>query len=206
MRFEWDEARSCSNLKKHGISLELAREVFSDPFCLTIQDQMDRAEQRYWTIGRIAKLTVVLVVHTMRDQDGEDPIRIFQHERRHRRSDGSMKKLTIKLRRKQLEFLTALPDAEIDTSDIPELTVEQLKRAVRGQMYRPVKRPVTMRLDADIIAWLKQGGPGYQTKANSLLRREMLRTLRQRRSPGPVPKQSKSTTSKTSARRVSRPA
>jgi uncharacterized protein (DUF4415 family) len=69
----------------------------------------------------------------------------------------------------------AIADAQIDTSDIPELTEEQLKRAVRGRFYRPVKKPVTMRLDADVIHWLKQDGPGYQTKANALLRREMLR-------------------------------
>jgi uncharacterized protein (DUF4415 family) len=88
-----------------------------------------------------------------------------------------MKKLTRKERQKQLTYLAALRDDQIDTSDIPELTVEQLQRAVRGRMYRPVKKPVTMRLDADVIEWLKSEGPGYQTKANALLRREMLRTL-----------------------------
>jgi len=89
-----------------------------------------------------------------------------------------MKKLTSKERQKQLAYLAALPDDEIDTSDIPELTIEQLRKAVRGLMYRPVKKPVTMRLDADVIAWLKSEGRGYQTKANALLRREMLRKLR----------------------------
>jgi len=44
-------------------------------------------------------------------------------------------------------------------------------------MYRPVKKPVTMRLDVDVIHWLKSQGPGYQTKANRLLRAEMLRSL-----------------------------
>jgi uncharacterized protein (DUF4415 family) len=63
----------------------------------------------------------------------------------------------------------------IDTSDIPEPTPEQMGRAIRGQMYRPIKKPVTMRLDADVVAWLKQQGPGYQTRANSLLRKEMVR-------------------------------
>jgi uncharacterized protein (DUF4415 family) len=40
--------------------------------------------------------------------------------------------------------------------------------------YRPPKRPVTMRLDEDVVAWLKGFGPGYQTKANLLLRHAML--------------------------------
>jgi uncharacterized protein (DUF4415 family) len=99
-----------------------------------------------------------------------------------------MKKLTSKRREKELKAVAATRDDQIDTSDIPELTVEQLGRAVRGQMYRPVKRPVTMRLDADIVAWLKQDGRGYQTKANALLRREMLHSLQQRKSPDRVPK------------------
>lgn len=43
--------------------------------------------------------------------------------------------------------------------------------------YRPLKKPVTMRLDADVIHWLKQEGPGYQTKANALLREAMIRSL-----------------------------
>jgi len=70
-----------------------------------------------------------------------------------------------------------MPDEAIDTSDIPELTEEQLRQGVRGQMYRPIKRPVTMRLDADVIRWLKDQGPGYQTRANQFLRAEMLRAF-----------------------------
>jgi uncharacterized protein (DUF4415 family) len=42
-----------------------------------------------------------------------------------------------------------------------------------GRFYRPAKRPVTMRLDDDVIAWLKSYGRGYQTKANLLLRHAM---------------------------------
>jgi len=55
---------------------------------------------------------------------------------------------------------------------------KQMRKGVVGHLYRPIKRPVTMRLDADVLAWLKQGGPGYQTKANRLLRREMLKSRR----------------------------
>lgn len=95
-----------------------------------------------------------------------------------------MKKLTAKQRARELAAIVALPDDRIDTSDIPELTEEQLARGIRGEMYRPIKRPVTMRLDADVIAWLKQDGPGYQTKANALLRREMLRSCRDKKRPG----------------------
>ena len=86
--------------------------------------------------------------------------------------------LTVKEKR-QLEALRNLRDDEIDTSDIPEITPEQWKNAVVGKFYRPVKKPVTMRLDADVIAWLKDKGRGYQTKANGMLRGLMLEELRQ---------------------------
>jgi uncharacterized protein (DUF4415 family) len=99
-------------------------------------------------------------------------------------SGNGMKKLTNKKRQKQLETIATISDEKIDTSDIPELTDEQLRRAVGGQFYRPIKKPVTMRLDADVIEWLKQDGPGYQTKANSLLRREMIRSYREKKQPG----------------------
>jgi uncharacterized protein (DUF4415 family) len=92
-----------------------------------------------------------------------------------------MKKLTNKQRQRELKAVAAIPDDRIDTSDIPELTEEQLSRAIRSQMYRPIKKPVTMRLDADIIEWLKKDGPGYQTKANTLLRREMIRSYKEKK-------------------------
>lgn len=77
-----------------------------------------------------------------------------------------------------LEALAARPDSEIDLSDAPELTAEQWKTAVRGSFYRPVKRQVTARLDADVLAWLKSQGKGYQSRINAILRREMLTAIR----------------------------
>ena len=74
----------------------------------------------------------------------------------------------------QLEGLAKLRDDEIDMSDAPSLPDEMWKGAVRGKFYRPVKQAVSMRLDADVIAWLKKDGDGYQTRANKLLRERML--------------------------------
>jgi len=74
----------------------------------------------------------------------------------------------------KLRALAARPDSEIDTSDIPELTAEQWKNAERGHFYRPVKRQITARVDADVLAWLKAQGKGYQSRINAILRREML--------------------------------
>jgi uncharacterized protein (DUF4415 family) len=79
-----------------------------------------------------------------------------------------------KRERAELEKLARRPEREIDTSDIPEWTEEMWKRAVRGKFYRPVKQAVSLRLDADVIAWLKKDGEGYQTRANRMLREKML--------------------------------
>jgi uncharacterized protein (DUF4415 family) len=78
--------------------------------------------------------------------------------------------------KKQLENLAKMKDEDIDLSDIPELTEKFWKNAVRGNpFYRPVKKAVSLRLDADVIAWLKKDGAGYQTRANNILRERMLR-------------------------------
>jgi uncharacterized protein (DUF4415 family) len=77
-----------------------------------------------------------------------------------------------------LEALAARPDSEIDLSDAPELTAEQWKTAVRGSFYRPVKRQITARVDADVLEWLKSQGKGYQSRINAILRREMLTALK----------------------------
>jgi len=65
---------------------------------------------------------------------------------------------------------------KIDLSDIPEIT--EWGGAVVGKFYRPVKEAVTVRLDADVVHWLKRGGKGYQTRLNAILRREMERSGR----------------------------
>jgi uncharacterized protein (DUF4415 family) len=80
--------------------------------------------------------------------------------------------------KKELAGLAALPDDQIDTSDIPELPPGAWKNAVRGRFYRPVKQAVSMRLDADVIAWLRKSGKGYKTRANRILRERMLADMR----------------------------
>ena len=77
-------------------------------------------------------------------------------------------------RKARLRALGTKPDSEIDFNDIPELTDEQWKNAERGRFYRPVKRQITARLDADVLEWLKSQGKGYQSRINAILRREML--------------------------------
>jgi uncharacterized protein (DUF4415 family) len=80
-------------------------------------------------------------------------------------------------RRRRLRKLAERPDSEIDFSDIPELTDDFWKNAVQGKFYRPVKKQLTVRLDADVIEWLRKKGTGYQTRMNTLLREAMLNEI-----------------------------
>ena len=93
------------------------------------------------------------------------------------RRAGKNKDLTAKQKR-ELSALAAISDDQIDTRDIPELPPAAWKDAVRGRFYRPVKQAVSMRLDTDVIAWLKKPGKGYQTRANRILRQRMLDEIR----------------------------
>ncbi len=77
-------------------------------------------------------------------------------------------------RKRRLKKLAQWRDNEIDFSELPELTEKFWRNAIRNPFYRPVKKQLTLRLDADVIAWLRQQGKGYQTRANALLRAAML--------------------------------
>ncbi|HME08135.1 MAG TPA: BrnA antitoxin family protein [Bryobacteraceae bacterium] len=82
-----------------------------------------------------------------------------------------MKQLTAK-KRAELRRLAQRPDREIDLSDIPEIR-KLPSDAVIGRFYRPKKQSVTIRLDADVLVWLKASGQGYQTRVNKYLRQLM---------------------------------
>ncbi|MDR1536085.1 MAG: BrnA antitoxin family protein, partial [Planctomycetota bacterium] len=66
-----------------------------------------------------------------------------------------------------LEALAKMPDSAIDYSDIPAINEND------ESLYKPVKKLTSVRIDTDILAWLKTYGKGYQTKINAILRREM---------------------------------
>ena len=78
-----------------------------------------------------------------------------------------MSKLT-KRQQKELDALAALPEERIDTNDIAEAL--DWNNSERGRFYRPIKKPVTIRLDADILAWFKSHSDKYQTAINKALR------------------------------------
>jgi len=76
----------------------------------------------------------------------------------------------------ELAELEAMSDGDIDTNDIPEAPEENWQFARRGNLYRPIKQPVTIRLDADVIAWFKDHAQdnAYQTEINRVLRQHVI--------------------------------
>lgn len=83
----------------------------------------------------------------------------------------------------QIRELEALRNRKVDTSDIPEWTDEMFRKGERGRFYRPVKEPVTVRIDSDVVFWLKSQGRGYQTRLNAHLREWMVSELKTTKKP-----------------------
>lgn len=94
VRFEWDEAKNRANQRKHdGVSFEIAGQVFRDPLHVSVQDRIENREQRWRTIGAVHGLVILVVAHTITEEDSEggsvEVIRIISarratpRERRH---------------------------------------------------------------------------------------------------------------------------
>jgi len=83
-----------------------------------------------------------------------------------------------KKQKAELAALRARSDKDIDYGDIPRLSEGFFKHAVRGRFYKPTKTSTTLRIDADVLAWLRTQGKGYQSRINAILRREMLESIK----------------------------
>jgi uncharacterized protein (DUF4415 family) len=81
--------------------------------------------------------------------------------------------------KRELRRIAALPDSQIDFSDIPEGNPQASDIQV-GRFYRPIKQLVSIRVDADVLAWYRGQGRKYQTHMNEVLRREMQTNTRSR--------------------------
>ena len=77
VRFEWDETKATSNERKHGVRFEDAMLVFADAYALSEQDRTENGERRWQTIGLAGGIVVLLVVHTVRSEQGEEIVRII---------------------------------------------------------------------------------------------------------------------------------
>lgn len=82
-----------------------------------------------------------------------------------------------KKQRAEIAAVTSKRGSTIDTSDIAELTPEFWQNAVRNPFYKPTKTVTTVRVDSDVLVWLKSQGKGYQTRLNVILREAMLKEV-----------------------------
>jgi uncharacterized protein (DUF4415 family) len=167
------------------------RGSFLDPLHISRYDRIVEGEESWQTIGMVNGVLLILVAHTVVEKKRRSFVS-SQHEGSLGRSESNMKKRTkskmvayqlkpdqrlTSRQKREIQNLAAMPEDQIDTSDIPELPPVAWKNAVRGKWYRPLKKAVSIRLDADVLAWLKAKGSGYQTKVNSLLRERMLKEI-----------------------------
>ena len=81
MRVEWDRAKNETNRTKHGIDFETAQLIFDDPFCITFVERVTDGEERWHAIGSIEKIILLVVVHTYREENSEQVIRIISARR-----------------------------------------------------------------------------------------------------------------------------
>ncbi len=79
MRFEWDPAKAAGNLRKHKVSFDIAIRAFADPFAFTEQDRIEGGEQRWQTLGLVEGYVLLLVAHTIREEEENgQPIEIVR--------------------------------------------------------------------------------------------------------------------------------
>ena len=77
MKCTWDNNKNAINKAKHGISFDTAKLVFNDPFHISIQDRHENGEERWQTLGLINNQVVLLVAHTVYEENNTDVIRII---------------------------------------------------------------------------------------------------------------------------------
>jgi len=174
MRLEWDAEKERRNRAKHKVSFQTAALVFEDQCARSRPDRIVEGEERWVTMGVVGG-TFCSSRTRMWRKAAMNRSGSFPHARRPDPREERMKKATKHRAQadtiKELAGLKRMKDEEIDFSDIPEIT--DWSKAVVGKFYRPIKKLVTVRLDTDVLAWLRSGGKGYQTKLNGLLREAM---------------------------------
>lgn len=186
--FSWDDAKNETNKRKHGVSFEIALQAFDDPNQYTKQDRVENGEYRWSTLGMVKGMLILFIAHTVNEHTKRERISVsFQHEQQRKKKrrftmatyivkDGKFPPLTAE-QEAEIRALAQKKDEDIDLSDIPELPEEFWENAERGKFYRPKKQQITINIDADVIAWLKSNGKGYQTRLNAILREKMVESI-----------------------------
>jgi uncharacterized protein (DUF4415 family)/uncharacterized DUF497 family protein len=166
MRIEKSAAKEHSNVRKHGIDFSFAEHIFTDPLAVTVYDRFENSEHRWHTFSWVGGM-LLIVVHTFPDPD--------DGQRRPRRKGHAMSEETLAnrpvLTKEQIAQLEGLAKLEPDTDDIPEAPAANWASAQR--FYKARKEAISLRIDADVLHWLKQRSDKYQTEINRILREKM---------------------------------
>jgi uncharacterized DUF497 family protein len=173
VEFDWDFRKSKANLRKHGVPFRFATAIFLDENRLERLDTSeDYGEDRWITVGLVEEFELT-VVYTVRGER----IRIISARKA---ADMSTKRTgtvkfhldpqkTPRLTPSQTRALRSKRDAEIDTSDIASQAGVRWSRP--GALIPAAnKQQLTIRLDADVLAFFKQTGRRYQSRINAALR------------------------------------
>ncbi|MBM3754340.1 MAG: BrnT family toxin [Acidobacteria bacterium] len=81
MFFSWEETKNRINQGRHSISFEVAKTAFDDQYAVSFWDREVDGEDRWHLIGRTEETTIVVVVHTTREKDGQEITRIISARR-----------------------------------------------------------------------------------------------------------------------------
>ncbi|MDP9040296.1 MAG: BrnT family toxin [Acidobacteriota bacterium] len=82
IRFEWDEAKNLANQRKHSLRFEEAIHVFRDPLRVSVHDRIEDGEERWQTFGLVGGVLLLMVAHTVREEDArEEVIRVISARR-----------------------------------------------------------------------------------------------------------------------------
>ena len=166
MIFRWIDQKRHANIRKHGIDFEDVTEVFSKETITIVDDRYEYGERRYLTFGLLKDGSLLLLILKTTS--------LYKLSRQGRRR--GMKKLRTSNKSKtDPKKLSSMKDADIDLSEIPEISPQMFAHGIVRRGLKPVvrKKQLTLRMDSDVIDWFRKQGQGYQTKINSLLRAYM---------------------------------
>jgi uncharacterized DUF497 family protein/uncharacterized protein (DUF4415 family) len=180
VEFEWDGTKAEANLRKPKVSFRKASEVFDDLARLDdIDASQSHGEDRWVTIGRVED-TLLTVIYTQRN----DRIRLISARRQPIMSKNSTGLVTFRREpgkpvvltpeeKKLWEQMKNMREEDIDLSDIPDQGSKTGWRRISDLVPEQNKQQVTLRLDADLLAFFKSTGRRYQSRINAVLREYM---------------------------------
>jgi uncharacterized protein (DUF4415 family) len=176
-RITWDPAKARHNERVHGISFETAVEAFADPNQVVRENYFveDDGEQRYGLIGMTRSLVLLLAVLWIAARRRSRSCTSSRQERQNAmRKTSTPRTSRIKISEETRRAYEER-DRRLDNDpEVPTMPPEFWASATIGRFYRPLKTQISLRIDADVLEWLRSKGEGHLTRINEILRERML--------------------------------